>query len=136
MHGDLVSYFRKHTGLVSYFSTHTDQASSFGGCMALVSYLDTARRPVSFLAKKARFVTTSNLIRGCHKADYYGSTPWRCPPSVRLGCDDPYELRYGCWRERIARWSGLMPSVTFRKGFNMFFAAFASPSLAANPSCL
>ena len=40
---------------------HTGQASSFGGCMALVSYLDTARRPVSFLAKKARFVTTSNL---------------------------------------------------------------------------
>ena len=33
----------------------------------LVSYLDTARRPVSFLAKKARFVTTSN-VRSCHKA--------------------------------------------------------------------
>ena len=28
---------------------HTGQASSFGGCMAQVSYFDTARRPVSFL---------------------------------------------------------------------------------------
>ena len=35
--------------------------------MAQASYFDTARRPVSFLAKKARFVTTSNL-RSCHKA--------------------------------------------------------------------
>ena len=47
-------------GQVSYLVLHTGQASSFGGCMALVSYLDTARRPVSFLAKKPRFVTTSN----------------------------------------------------------------------------
>ena len=30
------------------------------GAMALVSYLDTARRLASFLAKKTRFVTTSN----------------------------------------------------------------------------
>ena len=44
--------------LVSYFSMHTGQVSSFGGCMAQVSYLDTARRPVSLLAKKPRFVTT------------------------------------------------------------------------------
>ena len=51
----------------SYFVLHTGQASSFGGCMTLVSYLDTARRSVSLLAKKARFVTTSNL-RSCHKA--------------------------------------------------------------------
>eukprot|EP01043_Picozoa_sp_COSAG02_P033056 COSAG02_NODE_2238_length_9414_cov_5.054321_3_plen_52_part_00 len=50
MHGDLVSYFSMHGDLVSYFSIHTAQASSFGGCMALVSYLDTARRSVSFLA--------------------------------------------------------------------------------------
>ena len=47
MHGDLVSYF--------------------GGRMALVSYFDTARRLASFLAKKARFVTTSK-VRSCHKA--------------------------------------------------------------------
>ena len=40
-------------------------------CMALVSYLDTARRPVSFLAKKARFVTTSK-VRSCHKAWLFG----------------------------------------------------------------
>ena len=41
--------------------------ASFGGCMAQASYFDTARRPVSFLAKKARFVTTSK-VRSCHKA--------------------------------------------------------------------
>jgi hypothetical protein len=76
MHGDLVSYFRKHTGLVSYFSTHTDQASSFGGCMALVSYLDPSRCRVSFLAKKARFVTTSN-VRSCHKASDKTRNLWR-----------------------------------------------------------
>ena len=35
--------------------------------MAQASYFDTARRPVSFLAKKARFVTTSK-VRSCHKA--------------------------------------------------------------------
>ena len=33
--------------------------------MAQASYSDTARRPVSFLAKKARFVTTSK-VRSCH----------------------------------------------------------------------
>ena len=62
-----MSYLGIHGGLVSYFSIHTGQASSFGGCMAQASYLDTARRLASFLAKKARFVTTSNL-RSCHKA--------------------------------------------------------------------
>ena len=56
-----------HGDLVSYFSIHTGQASSFGGCMAQASYLDTARRLASFLAKKARFVTTSK-VRSCHKA--------------------------------------------------------------------
>eukprot|EP01043_Picozoa_sp_COSAG02_P026151 COSAG02_NODE_1498_length_12281_cov_14.846741_7_plen_86_part_00 len=58
--GRVVSYLYCILYLVSYLVLHTGQASSFGGCMALVSYLDTARRPVSFLAKKARFVTTSN----------------------------------------------------------------------------
>ena len=53
--------------LVSYLILHTGQASSFGGCMAQASYLDTARRLASFLAKKARFVTTSK-VRSCHKA--------------------------------------------------------------------
>ena len=67
MHTGLVSYFRKHTDLVSYFSIHAGQASSFGGCMAQASYLDTGRRLASFLAKKARFVTTSK-VRSCHKA--------------------------------------------------------------------
>ena len=65
--GRLESYLQCILYLVSYFSIHAGQASSFGGCMALVSYFDTARRPVSFLAKKPRFVTTSNL-RSCHKA--------------------------------------------------------------------
>ena len=55
------------TYLVSYFVLHTGLVSSFGGCMAQASYFDTARRPVSFLAKKARFVTTSK-VRSCHKA--------------------------------------------------------------------
>ena len=67
MHGDLVSYFGINGDLVSFLVLHAGQASSFGGCMAQASYFDTARRPVSFLAKKARFVTTSNL-RSCHKA--------------------------------------------------------------------
>ena len=53
------SYFYCITYLVSYFVLHTGLVSSFGGCMAQASYFDTARRPVSFLAKKARFVTTS-----------------------------------------------------------------------------
>ena len=44
------TYLVLHTGLVSYF----------GGCMAQASYFDTARRLASFLAKKPRFVTTSN----------------------------------------------------------------------------
>mgnify|MGYP006879105252 CR=1 FL=1 len=61
------SYLHCITYLVSYFVLHTGLVSSFGGCMAQASYFDTARRPVSFLAKKARFVTTSNL-RSCHKA--------------------------------------------------------------------
>ena len=41
----------------------TVQVSSFGGCMAQVSYFNTARRPVPFLAKNARFVTTFNLTQ-------------------------------------------------------------------------
>ena len=61
------SYLHCITYLVSYFVLHTGLVSSFGGCMAQASYFDTARRPVSFLAKKARFVTTSN-VRSCHKA--------------------------------------------------------------------
>ena len=58
--GRVVSYLQCITYLVSYFVLHTGLVSSFGGCMAQASYFDTARRPVSFLAKKARFVTTSN----------------------------------------------------------------------------
>ena len=61
------SYLHCITYLVSYFVLHTGLVSSFGGCMAQASYFDTARRPVSFLAKKARFVTTSK-VRSCHKA--------------------------------------------------------------------
>ena len=61
MHTGLVSYFRKHTDLVSYLVLHTGLVSSFGGCMAQASYFDTARRLASFLAKKARFVTTSKV---------------------------------------------------------------------------
>ena len=53
--------------LVPYFVLHTGMASSFGGCMAQASDLNAARRLVSFLAKTARFVTTSN-VRSCHKA--------------------------------------------------------------------
>ena len=66
----MVSHLYCITYLVSYFVLHTGLVSSFGGCMAQASYFDTARRPVSFLAKKARFVTTSNL-RSCHKAQAY-----------------------------------------------------------------
>ena len=76
------SYFCMHGDLVSYLVLHTGQASSFGGCMALVSYLDTARRLASFLAKKPRFVTTSK-VRSCHKA---GATAAHDPDSQRRGC--------------------------------------------------
>ena len=64
---DEVSSFRQCGRMVSYLYCITYLVSSFGGCMAQASHFDTARRPVSFLAKKARFVTTSNL-RSCHKA--------------------------------------------------------------------
>ena len=62
----------------------TGLVSSFGGCMAQASYFDTARRPVSFLAKKARFVKTSK-VRSCHKATYPPLAPQsfkthNCPP--------------------------------------------------------
>ena len=75
-----------HGDLVSYFSIHTDQASSFGGCMAQASYLDTGRRLASFLAKKSRFVTTSKLevvtkrVRDRHKA---GGWAAHCPNSAQ-----------------------------------------------------
>eukprot|EP01044_Picomonas_judraskeda_P012954 COSAG03_NODE_1909_length_3367_cov_9.998164_5_plen_80_part_00 len=53
-------FLAKNDAMVSYFVLHTDLVSSFGGCMAQASYFDTARRLSSFLAKKTRFVTTSN----------------------------------------------------------------------------
>ena len=65
--GRVVSYLYCILYLVSYLVLHTGQASSFGGCMAQASYFDTARRLASFLAGKARFVTTSK-VRSCHKA--------------------------------------------------------------------
>ena len=37
--------------------------------MAQASYFDTARRPVSFLAKKASFVTTSKGLEVVTKRD-------------------------------------------------------------------
>ena len=58
----MVSYLQCILYLVSVFGMHTGLVSSFGGCVVQVSYLDTARRPVSFLLKKARFVTTSNAL--------------------------------------------------------------------------
>eukprot|EP01044_Picomonas_judraskeda_P004871 COSAG03_NODE_439_length_7918_cov_13.498785_5_plen_138_part_00 len=75
----MVSHLYCITYLVSYFVLHTGLVSSFGGCMAQASYFDTARRPVSFLAKKARFVTTSN-VRSCHKAGLT-TVPVRLPGS-------------------------------------------------------
>eukprot|EP01043_Picozoa_sp_COSAG02_P057894 COSAG02_NODE_7111_length_3179_cov_2.701299_3_plen_102_part_00 len=41
--------------------------------MAQASYLDTARRLASFLAKKARFVTTSNLEVVASQSDHWAS---------------------------------------------------------------
>ena len=64
------------TYLVSYLVLHTGQ----------VSYLDTARRSVSFLAKKPRFVTTSKLevvTKRLARADSLlrvcGGGVWRLP---------------------------------------------------------
>ena len=51
------------------------QAFEIAALRSTGQYFDTARRPVSFLAKKARFVTTSNVttsnvttsnVRSCH----------------------------------------------------------------------
>ena len=86
------SYLHCITYLVSYFVLHTGLVSSFGGCMAQASYFDTARRPVSFLAKKARFVTTSNL-RSCHKAICF------VPACTSTPCPAPRATAIASWGE-------------------------------------